>query len=323
MVDDFGAERLVSKVNGLPHASRLLDWERSQNVQGFINIERLMTRLDSMMPYDEDQGTTEEYRFLLAELLASFLDRLRYAREESDPCDELSTVARYCAENKIDCITFNYDDVLDQALAEVTRKVEIPWHANGGYGFYCQDSTGTTGIHFDANIGEKTPMLVLKLHGSINWRPRRGSSEPHMLDAITHHEEWSKAEPLEPHLWSLMERHLEPRPLIAPPVLSKSSLVSQPVLRLVWSLAYEKLLKAQSVTFVGYSFPTTDMAAQTLFSEALRDIQPSSIRVVNFASNDGEKNRTVERYREVLGRIPDAQFDFSGALEWSRKLEMQ
>ncbi len=323
MVDDFGAEKLVAKVKGLPHASRLLDWERSQNVQGFINIERLMTRLDSMMPYDEDQGAAEEYRFLLAELLASFLDRVRHAREESDPYDELSTVARYCAKNKVDCITFNYDDVLDQALAEVTRKEKFPWHANGGYGFYCQDSIGTTGIRWDANIGEKTPMLILKLHGSINWRPRRGSSEPHMLDAITHHEGWSKEKPLEPRLWSLTARHLEPRPLIAPPVLSKSGLVSQPILRLVWTQAYEKLVKARNVTFVGYSFPTTDMAAQTLFSEALRDIRPSSIRVVNLASEESERNRIVERYREVLGGIPDAQFDFSGALGWSRTLEVQ
>ena len=325
MVDDFGTEELAEKVNGLQRASTLLDRERNRNVHGFINIERLMTRLDSMMPYDADQGATEEYRFLHSQLLDNFLKRLWDARSESEPrlSSELSKVATYCTKNNVDCITFNYDDVLDQALAEITKGEEFPWHADGGYGFYCQDSIGTIRRHWDAQIGEKTPMLVLKLHGSINWRPRRGSYEPHMLDAITHHEEWSKAELLEPRLWSLMERHLEPRPLIAPPVLSKSSLVSQPVLRLVWSLAYEKLLKAQSVTFVGYSFPTTDMAAQTLFSEALRDIQPSSIRVVNFASDDGDKNRIVGRYREILGRIPDAQFDFSGALEWSRTLEVQ
>ena len=320
MVDDFGAEELAAKVQGLPNASRLLDWERNQNSQGFINIERLMTRLDSLMPYDEDQGATEEYRFLLAELMDSFLDRLRRARTETEPCGELANVARYCTENHVDCITFNYDDVLDQALAEATSGEEFPWHANGGYGFYCQDSKKTIGGHWDASIGKKTPMSVLKLHGSINWRPRRGSSEPHMLDSITHHEKWSKQNLLERRRWSLMERHLEPRPLIAPPVLSKSSLVRQPVLRLVWTLAYEMLQKAHSVTFVGYSFPSTDIAAQTLFSEALRDIPKSAISVVNFARKGADKNRIVERYRRILGRIPDQQFDFRGALTWSRTL---
>ena len=51
---DFGAEDLAARINGLPKASRVLDWERNLHEQGFINIERLMTRLDSLMPYDED-----------------------------------------------------------------------------------------------------------------------------------------------------------------------------------------------------------------------------------------------------------------------------
>ena len=47
MEDDFGAADLAERVKGLPRASQLLDWERSRHRDGFINIERLMTRLDS------------------------------------------------------------------------------------------------------------------------------------------------------------------------------------------------------------------------------------------------------------------------------------
>ena len=80
MVDDFGAERLAAKVKGLPMASRLLDWERSRHREGFINVERLMTRLDSLMPYDEGHDAVGEYRLLKSGLMAGLLVRLKQAR---------------------------------------------------------------------------------------------------------------------------------------------------------------------------------------------------------------------------------------------------
>ena len=229
-------------------------------------------RLDSLMPYDEDHGGTDEYRFLLSQVMDGFLAKLERVKNDARPHDALNNVARLCTERSVNCITFNYDDVLDQALAETRFPGSDGWHAKRGYGFYCRDSRGTTGIHWDQNIGERTPMLLLKLHGSINWRPMKGYSEPYVLDAITHHEDWPSDNSLGKEDLLLVERHLESQPLIAPPVLSKASLVRQPVLRVVWSLAYEKLAKARSVTFVGYSFPTTDMPAPGSLSMTCRSV---------------------------------------------------
>ena len=299
-----------------------MDWERGQHREGFIDIERLMTRLDSLMPYDDDQGATDEYRYLLSELVDNFLERLKCVRAQSKLHDSLGSVARHCVKNGVDCITFNYDDVLDEVLAGNILERRSGWHPDGGYGFYCRDSIGTIGGHWDANIGDPTPLLLLKLHGSINWWPRKGYTEPYVLDAITHHEQWPRDDQQKSQKRELVERHLESNPLIAPPVLSKSGLVRQPVLRVVWALAYEMLAKAHNVTFVGYSFPATDMAAQTLFSEALRDIPRDAINIVNLARTEAEEKSIMERYRRILGRISDRQFDFSGALEWSRKLNV-
>ena len=320
MVDDFGADDLAAKVKGLSRASRLLDWERDHHLEGFINVERLMTRLDSLMPYDDDQGATDEYRFLLSALMDNFLKRLNRVRTQTRAHGSLGNVARHCVENRVDCITFNYDDVLDEVLAGESLERRSGWHPDGGYGFYCRDSIGTIRDIWDADVGEPTPMLLLKLHGSINWWPRKGYAEPYVLDAITHHEQWPRDDQRKLEDRELVERHLESKPMIAPPVLSKSSLVRQPLLRLVWTLAYEKLAKAHSVTFLGYSFPVTDIAAQTLFAEALRDIPRNQINVVNLAETENEKSQIVERYRSILGRIPDRQFDFRGALKWSQNL---
>ena len=62
LVDDFNNDVLEERVRGLPNASRLLDWERSLHPSGHIDIERLMTRLDSLMPYDyaENAGNAAE-----------------------------------------------------------------------------------------------------------------------------------------------------------------------------------------------------------------------------------------------------------------------
>ena len=220
--------------------------------------------------------------------------------------------AKFCETERCCCVTFNYDDFLDEALAQTGS-----WNPYWGYGFFCQSSLDTI-ASFD-DLETHSILKVFKLPGSINWRPKLGLASPVAIDSVTHHHEW---------LGGLFSRfrfpevagHLEPEPVMVPPVLSKSSLVEQPVLRLVWSQAFDSLAKAHIVTFIGYSFPTTDMAAQTLFSEALKDLPRQDINVVNLGRDDTEAEDTRGRYRSVLGAIPDEQFDFEGALEWMQRL---
>ncbi len=312
LVDDFNNDVLVSKVQGLPNASRLLDWERISNPYRYINIERLMTRLDTLMPYDYAEiadNTANEYGYLLSELKRSFLDRLNEAREGQIHREELEQFAEYCKSKSCCCITFNYDDFLDEAL-EGTRS----WNPVWGYGFFCMPSPVVV-ASLSARIMD-SELQLLKLHGSINWRAKLGSASPFAIDSITYHRDLYDIEPN----YSQVSDHLEPEPVMVPPVLSKSSLVEQPVLRLVWSRAFASLKTAHETTFIGYSFPTTDIAARTLFSEALKDLPPEGINVVNLSRDETEKVAMRKRYRSVLGDIPDEQFHWDGALEWIRNL---
>ncbi len=89
MVDDYDGEALAEKFLRFPHASRILNWERSQEPDGNINIERLMTRLDGRMPYDFDQGADEELGMLLTEVKNSFMQRLHTARQGETHSDDL------------------------------------------------------------------------------------------------------------------------------------------------------------------------------------------------------------------------------------------
>ena len=313
LVDDFNNDVLEEKVRGLPNASRLLEWERSHHSSGHINLERLMTRLDSLMPYDyaEKAGNAaNEYQLLLSELKRAFLDRLHEARRGDIFRKDLNRFAKFCESNRCNCITFNYDDFLDEALEGTDR-----WNPYWGYGFFCPSSRDTIASSGQEWIAEPE-FLLLELHGSMNWRPKLGYASPVAIDNITHHQEWPEVGYVDPQV----DGHVEPEPVMVPPVLSKSGLVEQPVLRLVWSHAFARLETAHQITFIGYSFPTTDMAARNLFSEALKDLPREDITVVNLCSDDSMAEAKRERYRSVFGDTPDEQFNLGGALEWIRSL---
>lgn len=313
LVDDFGNEGLVEKVRGLPRASQLLEAKRNRHPDGFIDIERLMTRLHEPMPYDRSNGATDEYAFLLAELKRAFLRRLHDAMNGASVEGDVIKFANHCVAINATCITFNYDDFLDAAL-QTTRR----WNPWWGYGFFCQPAARAIS---DASGGTRgyPELQILKLHGSVSWWPRLGYSEPFPLDAIVHHHNWEDIFSRHPYRRDVAARHLGPEPVIGPPVLSKAGLASQPVLDLVWTLAFEQLSTAEAVTFIGYSFPPNDMAARILFAEALRDLPPENIHVIDHKEEshwDGLK----QRYRSVLGNIPDECFCFDGAISWLRQL---
>ena len=180
LVDDFSNDALEDKVRGLPNASRLLDWERSLHPKGHIDIERLMTRLDALMPYDyaETAGNAaNEYAFLLSELKRAFLARLHEARKGEIHREDLKRFAEYCETNGCCCITFNYDDFLDEALAQ-TRS----WTPYWGYGFACSSSLDTVASFEDLETA--SILQLLKLHGSINWRAKLGYPSPYAIESI-------------------------------------------------------------------------------------------------------------------------------------------
>ena len=312
LVDDFDNDELVLKVRGLPKASELLELERNKHPDGFINIERLMTRLDDLMPYDYANETIDEYAYLLAELKRAFRNRLARSRIGEVEGDDLQSFANYSSREGNTCITFNYDDYLDQALLGTDV-----WNPYWGYGFFCQSAAAIVKLA-DRNPLRST-ISLLKLHGSMNWRARLGYSKPYALDAVVHFQEWEGTENLV-YPPDVISQHLEREPVMVPPVLSKTTLVSQPILRLVWSHAYCQLQAAEHVTFIGYSLPPTDGAARILFTEPLVDLPKTDVQVVELANTEEKKNEVKSRYRLLYPDLPDSAFFFGGARDWVRTL---
>lgn len=324
LVDDYyNLEELTSRYKDFIVASRILGVEVNAG-RGRLNIERLMTRLDGSMPYDSENDA-DQLRMLLADLLRIVVSRLREATEGNDwHRAEMAALAGYCLKNGVTCITFNYDEAFDRALWEVEKVDRVEqaqrpyWHPDGGYGFFCKPSDSCVGQ--GPVVMDRVGLLLLKLHGSLNWRPKRGTRPPYAIDDVVHHETWLPR--TRNYLLNVeaIEAHLAPEPFLVPPVLMKSALVNQPILRLVWSLAYDELRKAEEVVFVGYSFPTTDIAARFLFLESLEHFPHPEIRVVNYATDDAARAEVIRSYQAIFPGITLEQFDFRGAMEWAKGL---
>lgn len=317
LVDDFDIASLRSRFNSFPHARAVLDRALAETGDGRVDLERLMTRL-SGMPYDDDDAR-RELGLLDSTLRKSVVRRLEDAKAAGVDRDSLGAFARFVLAEKSSVVTFNYDDVLDQALWEVYRVTSIHdvrpyWHPDGGYGFFCRPSSAC--IADSLVVMDRPRSLMLKLHGSINWRPRLGETTPRGPAGLVHHEKWFPPPPGIDHVADRIEAHMEPEPFIVPPVLVKSELTTHPVLRVVWELAHHALVSAKTIVFIGYSLPQTDLAARALFAETLTRSPRPDVSVVNLAGDRAAEQRVKDAYRALVPDLLDAQFDLGGARNW-------
>lgn len=134
----------------------------------------------------------------------------------------------------------------------------------------------TTGYGFQANIFEKlshdarlisfnnSKVKIYKLHGSINWFKYKGERKadidnicigPPYLDRyrnrIEELERFSREE------WSIKSM-FEKTPELVPMTYNKSVYLDKPIFDIIWSRAYQALIEADDIYFIGYSFPETD-----------------------------------------------------------------
>jgi len=308
-----------------PHAHRLLSLEKVR-LAGKLNIERLMSRLDVGMPYDSDYGSRPELEHLLYEIRQAFLRRLSQAKVSEIHKKDLIRFATYCLRHGNHCISFNYDDLFDWALARAMSAsnldLQLYWNFVDGYGFRLQDLSphGRISSASVVSIPAFAPKLhLLKLHGSLNWRIRYGAVSPYQLEDIVHHESWSNS----PDWMATQEANpgLERDPLFIPPLMTKRAIMTEPIFRLVWSRAYRVLSAANLVVFLGYSFPPTDLAARYLFSEAIP--REARIEVVNLATSTAISSAEVQReIRSTYERIFWVKQDSGLANSLERRMDL-
>lgn len=101
---------------------------------------------------------------------------------------------------------------------------------------------------------------LLKLHGSLNWYWVPGDVSGATLNS-----------------WHLLDkspdrlrRYLPGRePFIVPPAATKSAYFANPIMREIWRTARRALRSAESIHFVRYSLPVTDLLSSSMIADGL------------------------------------------------------
>jgi hypothetical protein len=139
-------------------------------------------------------------------------------------------------------ISLNYDCVIDRALAEHAGFRFDP--ERGGYGVDVQAAGAANWRNSGRGRRPRGSILLLKLHGSLNWRapslPLRLRSEPYVTVA---------------------------NGVIAPPLTNKP-VEAEPFLS-IWREARRAIGRMRRLIIIGYSMPDADGLVRTLFASDL------------------------------------------------------
>lgn len=157
------------------------------------------------------------------------------------------------ADYKNRVITFNYDTLIERPLLErgVSRRKIY-------FDRLVARQADTTNRKADEKFLHP---LVLKLHGSVNWRCAQSDFESIVhgrgqeLGRITI---WSDDKPCPSPDDSIS-------PLIIPPIPNKP-ITAASIFSHLWTTAYEYLHETEELIIVGYSCPPTDTLARTMFT---------------------------------------------------------
>lgn len=167
-------------------------------------------------------------------------------------------------------ITFNQDLLIEKALdvmALTTKYSDIPWNLEHTYGIPFVQFGKLPGRQEKFRQSGDESVLILKLHGSLNWvySVRSGADPSNSIRSPSRRLHCVNNKAI------LYELRYRPKnrwtdlvPLIVPPIYEKASRYQQAI-GPIWHKASLAIEKAERVVVFGYSFPETDFASRSLF----------------------------------------------------------
>lgn len=268
-----------------------------------VSLEQYFTQIESLLaiaelvPVKTVTFTAEGLELMRSRLM----NALSAVLEESADVSKSQSVARLhrCSYHKAiveslrhrdTVVSFNYDCVIDDALRTYAKG---RWSAKYGY---CFPNPSRVAGHdvWDADDapGEVNKTInLLKLHGSLNWRPLPENDDAEIqLRARPYKQRGDKEYEL------------------VPPENAKR-LDGRLVLKRLWGSAERAIRSAKIVCLIGFSFTPTDLHVDSLFRMALgRNQRLTRLIIVN---PDPDHRRSIRGvFRAQLDRdIRLVQFD--------------
>lgn len=187
-------------------------------------------------------------------------------------------------------ITFNYDLVIEESFGQKPL-----WNPSDGYGIKVHGKSHPWAKNwfkdhgFDTTRGlENSKLVLLKLHGSLNWDPRTTNGI-----SLKYKPYWVRSQ-----AGKTVPSYVE----LIPPSWNKN--IENWPYKVLWRTARNHLENAKSLIFVGYSMPDTDVLAQALFAEVAssRNASGRSFSELHLAErNEAVRRKLVELFNPALG----------------------
>jgi|GEM_PF-6645063 len=308
------------------HAIRVKDflrdlrWSHKGGKDHLPTFEEVLSFLDLAVVNGEVFSKTfqklEKIRDSFIHCLESLIESERM-KNETNTSHYKKLISLFCP-NELPYATFitlNYDTLLDEALIgarsvaghdEYTGADYCLVTHSGRFSLFGNDKKLLENFKLYDFAHSKSPVKLLKLHGSINWGfcprcrmmvgPYRGAFSIN-LNGV------EKRCP---------DHGIPLQTLIVPPSWNKNYRVHS--IQTVWEMARLKLIEAERVVFIGYSLPEADQEVRYLLKVGLfrEDEPPPFIYVVD---KEGGDEDTEKRYRRFFNELEYQVIGFRGYLE--------
>ena len=217
------------------------------NQPDYLNIETLSTSILSAQIFP---GVRESlyHSSLRFELLRFIANEIRH--DKGMDADSAAVLRKFLAgcencpsEGVRDTLllSFNYDTLIEDVI---TADPELAARVAVDYGVRI-DPADRSAVRAPRTL----TIDLIKLHGSLNWYPVKGASDPLDLKNVCQVEPCDRSFPI----------YREDTPIYIPMAHAKESFLRGSLFNLLWSKADYYLKNAQEIYFLGYGFPKTDM----------------------------------------------------------------
>jgi hypothetical protein len=249
------------------------------------DFEAWLTSLAEPQPYLF--GPENDRRKALFEELAGLIDvQIKFAEAQvlsgSEPPAWLTSLVDVWHRSKANVLTFNYDTIIEATLdfiriPDPTQKNEHPiTHLQLGPSLIPNWGVMYGGLR----LRPAETFDYIKLHGSTHWYWDETTKASDSIVQVGLRSGWVQPDPL------YSSEELEFRApgkaaMIVPPTTAKSVYMGNPIIRLLWRMAYRAMLAADRIFVLGYSMPPGDLLVRTMIGDSIVNGRQKSIWIVN------------------------------------------
>lgn len=261
----------------------------------FKNVESLVSYILSKEIF---YSFEEEKSF--AEIKYELLKYIHASVNEYEPNEKtfvlLKEFLKYCAENKILIITFNYDLFLEKAIDDIGENIRYD------YGVSLKSSPYETEKINIGSYADELKMEILKPHGSFNWFSLKQLENSNIEDII---------------LVSQKDEYIElynEIPLYVPMTNTKHKYFNGNFYKIIWKKMKYYLENSKEINFIGYGFPRTDFDNLVFFCEFKEKIKD----IVIYDEKEGvEREENTKRLEQIFDK---SNIEINGAIEYIKKI---